>query len=191
MDKIAEKKEAILKTTLQLVNKQGFHGTPMSQVAKEAGVAAGTIYHYFESKDQLICEVFSFIMNGVTETVRQHDRDDLPFKERFFKLWQSLFGYYTSNPSVLVFFEQFINSPYSATLIGNEKYDKVRNMMVCFMNKGLEAGLLKPMRAEVLGTLVLSNVISMSKIKSRGTLNVSDDELTQVVQVLWDGLKLK
>jgi AcrR family transcriptional regulator len=51
---IAEKKKAIFESTLELVRENGFHGTPMSLVAKKAGVAAGTIYHYFESKDALI-----------------------------------------------------------------------------------------------------------------------------------------
>ena len=49
-----DKRTAIFESTLALVREQGFHGTPMSQVAKKAGVAAGTLYLYFESKDHLI-----------------------------------------------------------------------------------------------------------------------------------------
>ena len=46
---IPDKREAILKSTLELIKDNGFHGTPISLIAKNAGVASGTIYHYFPS----------------------------------------------------------------------------------------------------------------------------------------------
>ncbi|MDD2501941.1 MAG: helix-turn-helix domain containing protein, partial [Geobacter sp.] len=49
-----DKRIAVIQATIELVAEYGFHGSPMSRVAKRAGVAAGTIYHYFESKDALI-----------------------------------------------------------------------------------------------------------------------------------------
>ncbi|MEO8862417.1 MAG: TetR/AcrR family transcriptional regulator, partial [Ginsengibacter sp.] len=51
---INDKKEAVLKSTLELIKDNGFHGTPISLIAKKAGVASGTIYHYFPSKDSII-----------------------------------------------------------------------------------------------------------------------------------------
>ncbi len=47
---IAAMKKAILKSTLKLVKNNGLHGTTVSLISKNAGVAAGTIYHYFPSK---------------------------------------------------------------------------------------------------------------------------------------------
>ncbi len=40
---MSDKRDAILKATLNLVSENGFHGTPMSKIAKEAGVSAGII----------------------------------------------------------------------------------------------------------------------------------------------------
>ena len=51
---IPGKRKAILKSTLELIKDNGFHGTPISLIAKNAGVASGTIYHYFPSKDAII-----------------------------------------------------------------------------------------------------------------------------------------
>ena len=53
-----EKRKAILQATLTLISEHGFHGTPMSKVAEQAGVGAGTIYRYFDSKESLINELF-------------------------------------------------------------------------------------------------------------------------------------
>jgi AcrR family transcriptional regulator len=52
------KRQKIIKSALGLIAKRGFHGVPMSMIAKRAGVGAGTIYRYFESRDHLVREVF-------------------------------------------------------------------------------------------------------------------------------------
>ena len=61
---VSDKRAAILQTTLDLISDRGFHNTPMSLIAKEAGVSAGTIYHYFAGKDELIFELYR---DGVIE----------------------------------------------------------------------------------------------------------------------------
>ena len=50
----ADKREAILAAALRLIARLGLHATPMSAVAKAAGVAAGTLYLYFPSKEAMI-----------------------------------------------------------------------------------------------------------------------------------------
>ena len=52
------KMQCILKATLELIAENGLHATPMSQVSKQSGVSAGTIYHYFSSKDVLINQLY-------------------------------------------------------------------------------------------------------------------------------------
>ena len=61
MERVDDKRAAILAATLRLISKNGFHGTAMSKVAKEAGVSAGIIYHYFDSKDELMDELYKEI----------------------------------------------------------------------------------------------------------------------------------
>lgn len=43
MKPVEDKRQAILEATLRLISENGFHGTAMSKVAKEAGVSAGII----------------------------------------------------------------------------------------------------------------------------------------------------
>jgi AcrR family transcriptional regulator len=52
-----DKKTLILETTLDLISENGFHGTPISMIAEKAGIGAGTIYRYFENKEDLINEL--------------------------------------------------------------------------------------------------------------------------------------
>jgi TetR/AcrR family transcriptional regulator, fatty acid metabolism regulator protein len=55
----ADKRRAILDAAIRVFARQGFHSARVSDVASEAGVAYGLVYHYFDSKDQMLNELFS------------------------------------------------------------------------------------------------------------------------------------
>ena len=55
----SDKAEAILGAALELFVDRGFHGTSVPSVAERAGVASGTIYHYFASKEAIIGAIAS------------------------------------------------------------------------------------------------------------------------------------
>ena len=57
-DKNPEKRIRILDAALKIFASRGFYNAKVSEVAKEAGVADGTIYLYFESKDALLIALF-------------------------------------------------------------------------------------------------------------------------------------
>ena len=75
-----DKRCAIVRATLDLVAEQGFHGAPMALVAERAGVAAGTIYRYFESKDVLINEVYHYLEERFFEAVMEGYPEDDPVR---------------------------------------------------------------------------------------------------------------
>ena len=49
-----DKREAILAAALEAFVEKGFHGTAVPEIAARAGVGAGTIYRYFESKEAVV-----------------------------------------------------------------------------------------------------------------------------------------
>ena len=55
----ADKRRAILDAAIRVFARQGFHNARVSDVASEAGVAYGLVYHYFDSKDQMLNELFT------------------------------------------------------------------------------------------------------------------------------------
>jgi AcrR family transcriptional regulator len=69
MEEISEKKRLIFESALDLIRERGFHGAPMSLVAGNAGVAAGTIYHYFKGKDDLIRELYAYNRERVSQSL--------------------------------------------------------------------------------------------------------------------------
>jgi len=190
MEHLAEKKKAIFESTLELIKDNGFHGTPMSMVAKEAGVAAGTIYHYFDSKERLMCELYSYVKRRVIEAVRDGDTPELPYRERFFEIWLNLFYFYRDNPNILQFFEQFVNSPYNAKKL-EPGYDEFQHMLFRFFSKGIEEGHLRPANPEILGMLTHGSIITTAKVYKHGKIQLGEEELKQIAEILWDGISVR
>jgi AcrR family transcriptional regulator len=67
-----DKRRNILDAAIRVFARQGFHSTRVSDIADEAGVAYGLVYHYFDSKDEVLNELFverwSLLLAAIEET---------------------------------------------------------------------------------------------------------------------------
>lgn len=187
MESISDKKKAIFESTLELIKEHGFHGAPMSLVAKNAGVAAGTIYHYFESKEQLICELYTYNRSRVVEIVNMAMKEGSSYKENFFKIWSNLYEFYVQKPNVFIFFEQFVNSPYNA-----DKYpNHFRGQLYNFFVEGIKNGQIKAVKPEILLALTLGSINSTAKLNLFGNIPLDKTDLQQIVEILWHGIAMR
>jgi AcrR family transcriptional regulator len=64
-----QRRKEICAAALELFSSKGFHETTMEEVANAAGVAKGTIYLYFESKEHLLLALKRDFMAGLTEAI--------------------------------------------------------------------------------------------------------------------------
>jgi AcrR family transcriptional regulator len=74
-------KNTILNSALKLFAKKGFHGTSISDIAKDAGISKGLAYNYFESKSQLVDEIFEMGMQELVNSMPEEDKFDSPYEE--------------------------------------------------------------------------------------------------------------
>lgn len=63
-DKNLTRREAILKAAIELFAHRGYHATPTAAIARAAGVAEGTIFHHFHSKEGLLAEIFTQLVEN-------------------------------------------------------------------------------------------------------------------------------
>ncbi|UCD33799.1 MAG: TetR/AcrR family transcriptional regulator [Desulfobacterales bacterium] len=76
-EKINDKYHRILEAAVRVFAEQGFFQSTVSQIAKEAGVADGTIYLYFKNKDDILVQFFSYKTKQVFARFREEvDRAD-------------------------------------------------------------------------------------------------------------------
>jgi TetR/AcrR family transcriptional regulator, fatty acid metabolism regulator protein len=73
----ADKRRQILDAAIRVFATRGFHACRVSDVADEAGVAYGLVYHYFGSKEEILNTLFSerwqIMLDAIAEIDRQHE----------------------------------------------------------------------------------------------------------------------
>jgi len=190
MKLLSDKKKCIIQSALELIQANGFHASPVSLVAKNAGVAAGTIYTYFENKDALIHGIYEYVVEEITKHVSERDDPLLDFKDRFYNYWKNLTEFYELNPSIHGFYDQFIKSPFNSDVIQSKP--NVWHDFACkFFESGIKQGRIKALNPVVLSVLVNSNVNSIVRIKQnfRKKLSRDNTELDEIAHLIWDGIK--
>ena len=79
----ADKRRVILDAAVRVFARQGFHTSRVADIADEAGVAYGLVYHYFASKDEVLDTLFLERWEVMLATIRDLDaqqqvREQLP-----------------------------------------------------------------------------------------------------------------
>jgi AcrR family transcriptional regulator len=64
-----DKREAILDAAIQVFARRGYHGSRVSDIAREAGIAYGLVYHYFRNKEEILRSIFEERWSGFLEAV--------------------------------------------------------------------------------------------------------------------------
>lgn len=185
----AEKRSSILKATMELITEHGFHATPMSMIAKQAGVAAGTIYTYFPSKDVLIHQLYLELKEKMGSALIQGTENSGNLKDRFFLIYRNLFHYFIQNQAEFMFLEQYSNSPFISQLGENEN-QQFQQPVVDFLRSGIEVGILRNMEIELMSSLLYGHVAAVAKLHLSGRLEIDENRLEKAARSCWDSLKI-
>ncbi len=70
-----DRRRQILDAAIRVFARQGFHSTRVADIADEAGVAYGLVYHYFKSKDEVLNELFSERWSLLLTAIEEADRE--------------------------------------------------------------------------------------------------------------------
>jgi AcrR family transcriptional regulator len=98
----AEKRRLILDAAVRVFARQGFHTCRVSDIADEAGVAYGLVYHYFRSKDEILDTLFLERWNVLLEAIREVDRDGTrPAREKLYAIVSFIVDSYRHDPDLM------------------------------------------------------------------------------------------
>lgn len=103
--KEGNKEQAILDAAIKVFAKSGYHKAKVTEIAELAGVATGSVYLYYESKEALLVTIFEHLWKNYTtalrETVKRTDIDPL---QKIDAVIDHLFGMFITNPSLALVF---------------------------------------------------------------------------------------
>lgn len=183
-----DKKTAILNATLDLISENGFHNSPMSILAKKANVATGTIYHYFENKEQLIIELYFCVREKITQSITIDEDPNRSYRERFRRFFFSLYQYHITHPKEFQFLEQYASSPFIAKL-DREGQNKPIQPIIDFVRKGVVTMQLRDMPTRLLWALMQAQIHAIVRLHLNNEMIIDDENLANAFQACWEGLK--
>ena len=115
-----DKKEILLQTALKLFVSRGFNDTPTSKIAKEAGIATGTLFYFFPTKDDLIVSLYLRLKDLAAENINAVLSGAKSIKEMIKTYYEESLKWSLHNPNEFLFLAQFSNSTYLKKIGHNE-----------------------------------------------------------------------
>jgi len=97
----ADKRRLILDAAVRVFARQGFHACRVSDIADEAGVAYGLVYHYFASKDEVLDTLFLERWNVMLELIRRVDGEQIPIRAKLEAIASFIVDSYQHDPDLM------------------------------------------------------------------------------------------
>ncbi len=127
-----EKREKILQTAMSLFVEKGIQGTATSLIAKEAGVATGTLFHHFKTKEDLVHALYNSIFDSILEYQEKYFDPQGSVYERLRQKWKLDIEWGVSHVEYTHFMEQYSFTYYASELAINEAYERFKTCMTTF-----------------------------------------------------------
>jgi TetR/AcrR family transcriptional regulator, fatty acid metabolism regulator protein len=96
-----DKRRLILDAAVRVFARQGFHACRVADIADEAGVAYGLVYHYFGSKDEVLDTLFLERWGVMLELIREVDAEPLPVREKLRAIASFIIDSYRHDPDLM------------------------------------------------------------------------------------------
>lgn len=95
------KRKLILSAGIRVFAKKGYHHTRVSEIAKEAGVAYGLIYHYFKNKKDILNTIFQEKWHDFTLTIEKLAEQELSLEEKLYRIVSYIIDGYRDMPELM------------------------------------------------------------------------------------------
>jgi AcrR family transcriptional regulator len=98
---VVDKRRIILDAAVRVFARQGFHTCRVSDIADEAGVAYGLVYHYFQSKDEVLDTLFLERWDVMLEAIREVDASDEAARDKLRHIASFIIDSYRHDPDLM------------------------------------------------------------------------------------------
>lgn len=178
------KRDAILRAALEVFADLGVHGVAVPEIAERAGVGTGTIYRFFESKEELINEVFREQKRELGRRLRGLDPSENP-RAAFDEFWKRVVKFVHEEPYAFRFLELHDHQSY----LDEESRALERRIlepMVAAHRALQKRGVFrKDIRAEVAMSLHWGAIVNLFKAERSGYLSVKPRDAIAARDACW------
>jgi TetR/AcrR family fatty acid metabolism transcriptional regulator len=119
-----DKRRLILDSAIHVFAQRGFHHCRVSDVADEAGVAYGLVYHYFGSKEEILNQLFSDRWQLMLDAIAEIDRQQVPARDKLYMVASFIIDSYHHEPELMKVI--IVEVTRAANTFGRDHLEKIR-----------------------------------------------------------------
>jgi len=185
--------EAILAATRTVIAEAGPEFT-LDRVAEEAGVAKGTIYLYFSSKDELVFRVLKGGITWLLEKTREALETDKPLRERMRQMVRDQFEFVSANRNIFLYYRARMGGSEHAAQKDfqcrmKKEYDQFIDLMTVHFKTAMAAGEIRQLEPRKLARVFSGTVDSVLVDYIIGSQETPiDEEVDFVLDVVLHGI---
>lgn len=140
--RVGNKRERIIEAAAKLFGDKGYHDTTTAEIAESAGVAAGTIYIYFSSKEELLVAVFEEFLGKHMERLQAGVDRERTAKDKLVRLLTLGLELMQDNPdSARIFLSQLRQSTKMITTVAKRSSRAYKDIIEGVLAEGARTGL--------------------------------------------------
>jgi AcrR family transcriptional regulator len=156
-----------MQAAARIVARDGMEAATTAAIAAEAGVAEGTLYRHFESKDDLLIAAYRQMKQEVFLDAGAGLDTGLAAPERLKRTWRAIYLAYRANKDAFAFGQRFAESAL-AEREGGEAGRAVARMVGDLRKAGIASGDFKNLPPDLLGSLFMAPITYLLKAELRG-----------------------
>ena len=184
-----EKRAQYLRTALKLFVANGVQNTSTATIAKEAGTAAGTLFLYFPTKQDLINELVMDIVRVQSKTINSALTPDLSARDSFLAIWEGSIRWFLANMEAY----QYIQLVRDSGMISDDVVQESNTYFDFYytaIQKGLDETAIKPFPIELIGEMLYRAIVAiMNLIKVQPDDIRREEYIRSGFEIFWNGIK--
>lgn len=189
LQKSIDKKNALIKATIELVNNNGFHATSMSKIAKMANVSPATIYLYFENKQDLVNKTYIEVKAKYTAYAFETYTESMSIETGFELIWKRIADFKLKECDNAMFLAQCDNTP----MIDEESRQQgIKHLqpLLDLWSRGKKDGVIKPISDYLLYAYAINPLSFLMMSQKRGSFQLDKTHIEKAYQAAWSSIKM-
>ena len=201
-DQMTEKQRNILEASIKLFSEKGFHASSTSEIAKEAGVAEGTIFRHFKNKKDILLTVtaplfIKFLSPYILKDAKKiMDNTELPVDVVLKTIYKNRLELVEKNwDRIRIIFQEATFHPELRESIFNNIAKQARQIVGVFVENRIEKGELRPLPTPTVTRAIFSMMFGYIVFKhllfpNEEIIDSNDEEEIDImVDILMNGIK--
>ncbi|WP_299667279.1 TetR/AcrR family transcriptional regulator [uncultured Polaribacter sp.] len=188
LQKSIEKRNALIKATIELVNNSGFHATPMSKIAKMANVSPATIYLYFDNKQDLVNKTYLDVKAAYTKHAFATYHEEMSVEEGFEIIWKRIADFKLKEGENAMFLAQCDNTP---MIDEHSKQEGIKHLqpLLDLWERGKKEGIIKPISDYLLYAYAINPLSFLVVNQKRGVFQLDEKNVLEAYEAAWNSIK--